>query len=81
MLVFGRRMRIFDALRQSLIQETVMQSGPVGTFPKRCAYCHEPFCFTNNRVQALPVGNQFVCNEFCAQSLREEAHLAVKHAS
>jgi hypothetical protein len=45
---------------------------PVGSFPKRCAYCHEPFCFTDNQVQALPVGDQFVCNEFCAQALREE---------
>jgi len=58
-----------------------MQSRPVGTFPKRCAYCHEPFCFSDNQVQALPVGVQFVCGEFCAQALREEAHLAVKRAS
>jgi hypothetical protein len=58
-----------------------MQSSPVGTFPKRCAYCHEPFCFSDNEVQALPVGNQFVCNEFCAQALREEAHLALRRAS
>jgi hypothetical protein len=54
---------------------------PVGAFPKRCAYCHEPFCFTDNQVQALPVEDKFVCNEFCAQALREEAHLAVKRAS
>jgi hypothetical protein len=65
----------------SLIEETVMQSGPGGSFPKRCAYCREPFCFSDNQVQALPVGNQFVCNEFCAQALREEAHLAIKRAS
>jgi hypothetical protein len=58
-----------------------MQSGPVGSFPKRCAYCNEPFCFSGNEVEALPVGNQFVCNEFCAQALREEAHLAIKRAS
>jgi hypothetical protein len=58
-----------------------MQSGPVGSFPKRCAYCQEPFCFSESEVQALPVGNQFVCNEFCAQALREEVHLALKHAS
>jgi hypothetical protein len=64
-----------------LIKETVMQSRPVGSFPKRCAYCNEPFCFTQNEVEALPVGDQFVCNEFCAQALREEAHLAVKRAS
>jgi hypothetical protein len=63
------------------IEETVMQSRPVGSFPKRCAYCREPFCFSDNQVQALPVGDQFVCNEFCAQALREEAHLAIKRAS
>ena len=58
-----------------------MQSRPVGSFPKRCAYCNEPFYFTDNQVEALPVGDQFVCNEFCAQALREEAHHAVKRAS
>jgi hypothetical protein len=58
-----------------------MQSGPVGSFPKRCAYCQEPFCFSDSEVQALPVGNQLVCNEFCAQALREEAHLALKRVS
>ncbi|MCC6888180.1 MAG: hypothetical protein IT536_06560 [Hyphomicrobiales bacterium] len=58
-----------------------MKLGSVGPFPKRCAYCHEPFCFSDNQVQALPVGNQFVCSEFCAQALREEAHFAAKPAS
>jgi hypothetical protein len=52
-----------------------------GTPPRRCAYCHEPFCFTGSGIQALPVGDQFVCSEFCAQALREETHLTVKHAS
>jgi hypothetical protein len=55
-----------------------MQSGSTGTFPKRCAYCDEPFCFSDNQVDALPVGNKFVCNEFCAQALREEADLALR---
>jgi hypothetical protein len=68
-------------LPESLIEETGMQSRPVGSFPKSCAYCREPFCFSDNQVEALPVGNQFVCNEFCAQALREEAHLAIKRAS
>jgi hypothetical protein len=58
-----------------------MQSGLVGSFPKRCAYCQEPFCFSDNEVQALPVGDQFVCHEFCAQALREEAHLTITQAS
>jgi hypothetical protein len=60
----------------SAIGETVMQSGSVS--PKRCAYCHEPFCFNSEQVHALPAGNQFVCSEFCAQALREEAHLTAK---
>jgi len=58
-----------------------MQSVTAGKQPRRCDYCQEPFCFTGNRVEALPVGNQFVCSEFCAQALHEEAHLAVKRAS
>ncbi len=58
-----------------------MQSGTGATPPRRCAYCNEPFCFTGSQIRALPVGNQFVCNEFCAQALREEAHLAVPRAS
>jgi hypothetical protein len=55
-----------------------MQSG--STPPKRCAYCQEPFYFNAGRMQALPAGNQFVCNEFCAQALREEAHLASRQS-
>jgi len=58
-----------------------MQSGPFGSFPKRCEYCREPFCFSDSQVQALPVGDQYVCSEFCAQALREEAHLVIKRAS
>lgn len=58
-----------------------MPSGPVGSFPKRCEYCREPFFFSDSQVQALPVGDQYVCSEFCAQALREEAHLTIKRAS
>ncbi len=47
--------------------------------PKRCAHCQEPFAFSSDRLRALPAGDQFVCNEFCAQALREEAHLSLKH--
>jgi hypothetical protein len=54
--------------------ETVMQSS--ATMPKRCAYCQEPLRFSDGRPQALPAGDQFVCTEFCAQALREEAQLA-----
>lgn len=58
-----------------------MQSGTGATPLRRCAYCNEPFCFSGDRIRALQVGNQFVCNEFCAQALREEAHPAVERAS
>ena len=65
----------------SFTEETVMQSASSAASQKRCAYCQEPFYFTDGRMQALPAGNQFVCNEFCAQALREEAHMAAKRAS
>jgi len=42
---------------------------------KRCAYCSEPFRMTEQRLEAHRAGDQFVCNEFCAQALCEEAHL------
>ena len=58
-----------------------MQSTTGKAPPRRCSYCNEPFCFTSSQVRALPVGNQFVCNEFCAQSLREEAYLVMPRAS
>ena len=58
-----------------------MQSGTRGAPPRRCAYCNEPFCFAGNQIKALPVDNQFVCNEFCAQALREEAQFTVPRAS
>jgi hypothetical protein len=64
-----------------LIEETGMQSASGAATPKRCAYCQEPFCFSNGRPRALPAGDQFVCNEFCAQALREEAQLASRRAS
>ena len=32
----------------------------------RCAYCGEPLVFTALGVKAWRVGNEFVCNEFCA---------------
>jgi len=47
---------------------------------KRCAYCNEPFRITEQGVEAHMAGDQLVCNEFCAQALREEVHL-IKRAS
>ena len=58
-----------------------MQSASSGAMPKRCAYCREPFYFDSGRMRALHAGDQLVCNEFCAQALREEAHLAAKQPS
>ena len=58
-----------------------MQSAAGMVIPKRCAYCQEPFYFTEHRLRALPAGDQFVCSEFCAQALREETHLAIKHTA
>ncbi len=42
---------------------------------KRCAYCNEPFRITEQGVEAHTAGDKLVCNEFCAQALREKAHL------
>ena len=58
-----------------------MQPATSAAVPKRCAYCREPFYFDNGRMRALPAGDQFVCSEFCAQALREGAHLSAKRAS
>jgi len=35
----------------------------------RCAYCGEPLAFNAHGVQAWRTGNEFVCNEFCADGL------------
>ena len=57
-----------------------MQSGtrgaPLGVAP----IAMSRFCFAGNQIKALPVDNQFVCNEFCAQALREEAEFTVPRA-
>lgn len=57
-----------------------MQSQSSVAVAKRCAYCREPFFFIDGRLQALPAEDQLVCNEFCAQALREEAHLTARQA-
>jgi hypothetical protein len=50
-----------------------MQPRLPGPTARRCAFCHEPLRFDGRHVDALPAGNQFVCSEFCAQAIREEA--------
>jgi hypothetical protein len=34
-----------------------------------CVYCGEPLPFTRKGVEALRVGDKFVCNEFCADGI------------
>jgi hypothetical protein len=34
----------------------------------RCAFCGEPLPFTETGINAWRAGNQFFCNEFCADS-------------
>jgi hypothetical protein len=50
-----------------------MQVSSVVSVAKRCAYCNEPFRITELGVEAYRVRDQFVCNEFCAQAVSEEA--------
>jgi hypothetical protein len=52
-----------------------MQVPSVVSVAKRCAYCNEPFRITEQGVEAHRAGDQFVCNEFCAQAICEEAQL------
>jgi hypothetical protein len=39
----------------------------------RCAYCGAPLIANAAGLVAWRVGNQFVCNEFCADGLPDEA--------
>ena len=34
-----------------------------------CAYCGEPLVVTTHGVLAWRIGNEFVCNEFCADGI------------
>ena len=34
-----------------------------------CAYCGEPLVSTGKGIEAWRVGNEFVCNEFCADGI------------
>jgi hypothetical protein len=50
-------------------------SSPGRTLPSRsvarCAFCREPLPVTATGINAWLVGNQFFCNEFCADSVLE----------
>jgi hypothetical protein len=37
-----------------------------------CAFCGAPLAFNSAGVVAWRVGNQFVCNEFCAEGVPAE---------
>lgn len=34
-----------------------------------CAFCGEPLVLTKHGIKAWRVGNEFVCNEFCADGV------------
>lgn len=34
-----------------------------------CAFCGEPLVFTGQGIKAWRVGNEIVCNEFCADGV------------
>jgi hypothetical protein len=42
-------------------------------FNGRCAYCSAPLIANAAGLVAWRVGNQFVCNEFCADGLPDAA--------
>jgi hypothetical protein len=50
-----------------------MQVPIVVSGAKRCAYCNEPIRMTRQGALALRIGETFLCNEFCAQAIREGA--------
>ena len=37
----------------------------------RCACCGNPFPVVEGRVQQWRVGNQYACNEFCAEGVED----------
>ena len=47
----------------------------------RCAYCGEPLAFTTHGIEAWRTGNDFVCNEFCADGLSSITHDVAKATS
>jgi hypothetical protein len=48
----------------------IMRSGEISE--KRCAYCGEPLVFNAVGIMAWRIGNDFVCNEFCAEGVSSE---------
>ena len=52
-----------------------MQAPSAVLVAKRCAYCNEPFRITEQGVEACRIGDHYVCNEYCAQAISEEASM------
>jgi len=52
-----------------------MQATLAVSVAKGCAYCNEPFRITEQGVEACRIGDHYVCNEYCAQAIREEASM------
>jgi hypothetical protein len=45
-----------------------------GGAPMSCAFCGNPFPIKEQRIEAVRVGDEFVCNdEACIDGIREEA--------
>jgi hypothetical protein len=45
-----------------------------------CAYCGDPLVFTALGVKAWRVGNEFVCNDFCADGISSSPNDSVTAA-
>jgi hypothetical protein len=38
-----------------------------------CAYCGNPFPMVEGRIQQWRIGDQYTCNEFCAEGVESQA--------
>jgi hypothetical protein len=52
-----------------LLSEQPMRARPCEGNSERCAYCGAPLPLNGEGVEAWRVGDQFVCNEFCADGI------------
>ncbi len=42
------------------------------TRSSNCAYCGDPLPMVGGRIQAWRVGDQYTCNEFCADGVEDQ---------
>jgi hypothetical protein len=54
------------------LSEDAMQSRARQISPGQCAYCGEQLAFNKFGIDAWRVGDQFVCNEFCADGIPDK---------